>query len=215
MAVLGCQILQEARHFFGLFRSLAVSDHRPCRGTCCMITDPSDVLACRCILPTSKYPLFAHHVQLARKNRGGEAPAGRRCPGKRAGAGCAGSGIRVPAVDRNRRDPVRGGRWPPPSQPPWWGSPHPCTARDAYNIERKSTSICWQVPNALLACAAELSRLIFRSLERVVADPQAAGIRALLARRMHSRCSFGHPKFQQAWPAPCLVDVPLPLQWCT
>jgi hypothetical protein len=45
------------------------------------------------------------------------------------------------------------------------------------------------LPNHLLACAAELSRLIFRSLERVVSDPQAAGIRALLARRMHSRCS--------------------------
>ena len=47
------------------------------------------------------------------------------------------------------------------------------------------------LPDNLLACAAELSRLIFRSLERVVSDPQAAGVRALLARRMHSRCSAG------------------------
>jgi hypothetical protein len=48
-----------------------------------------------------------------------------------------------------------------------------------------------------LTSAAELSRLIFRSLERVVADPQAAGTRALLARRMHSRCSCARPQALQ------------------
>ncbi len=35
--------------------------------------------------------------------------------------------------------------------------------------------------------AAELSRIIFQSLERVVSDPQAAGVRALLARRMNPK----------------------------
>ena len=34
---------------------------------------------------------------------------------------------------------------------------------------------------------AELSRVIFTSLERVIGDPAAAGTRALLARRMHPK----------------------------
>lgn len=68
------------------------------------------------------------------------------------------------------------------------------------------------LPDTLLACAAELSRLIFRSLERVVSDPQAAGVRALLARRMHSRCASG--QFQCLLGVPCVNScVVTTLQW--
>lgn len=44
---------------------------------------------------------------------------------------------------------------------------------------------------------AELSRVIFRSLERVICDPEAAGTRSLLARRMHPKL----PSFTEAYTA--------------
>jgi len=44
---------------------------------------------------------------------------------------------------------------------------------------------------------AELSRIIFTSLERVIGDPAAAGTRALLARRMHPKL----PSFTEAYTA--------------
>lgn len=63
------------------------------------------------------------------------------------------------------------------------------------------------LPDSLLACAAELSRLIFRSLERVASDSQAAGVRALLARRMHSRCSS---LVYQLFTTHCMLNIKLP-----